>query len=155
MKMIGETSGGSVIVEMNQSDWRFLGQIAAACSGASAAGPAASLPPGIKTKPDKREAAPDAGRRGIAKRRAGAGPAAAPLGKKLAAKKPAAGKRDRNKTCVTCGAKFFDESHTASRRFCGQGKCVRSSQVGKKAPASSPADELAEAKLRAEAERGE
>jgi len=35
MRKIGETSGGTVLMELTKADWVFLGRIAAVCSGAS------------------------------------------------------------------------------------------------------------------------
>jgi predicted nucleic acid-binding Zn ribbon protein len=87
MRKIGETSGGTVILEMNKADWTFLGRIAEVCTG--------SAPTTVVMELNKPDTSAEAFARPVAT-------VAHPKPKAAPAPKAA----HKVKACVVCGKEF-------------------------------------------------
>ena len=103
MKKIGETSGGTTIVEMNKADWAFLGRIAEVCAGVGAAPVDSTVLP------------PDA----VRLQTVAVAQPAKPKATKKAKPVPAAKPSGKTKACVICGKVFAPKT---SEKTCGP-KC--------------------------------
>jgi hypothetical protein len=103
MKKIGETSGGTTIVEMNKADWAFLGRIAEVCAGVGAAPVDSTVLP------------PDA----VRLQTVAVAQPAKPKATKKAKPVPAAKPSGKTKACVICGKAFTPKT---SEKTCGP-KC--------------------------------
>ncbi len=62
----------------------------------------------------------------IARRTAPTGIEPAARTPRRSARKPSRAKNDRNKVCDVCRRKFYDDSKTNTRKWCGAGGCKRS-----------------------------
>ena len=124
MKKIGETSGGTTIVEMNKADWAFLGRIAEVCAGVGAAPVDSTVLP------------PDA----VRLQTVAVAQPAKPKATKKAKPVPAAKPSGKTKACVICGKAFTPKT---SNKTCGP-QCAKENDkrhkqnwYGKKAPAAT------------------
>lgn len=131
MKAVGQTSGGSLLLEINLSEARLLDAMAQALRPLQE--PAAPEPLLVQAAPLQLPPALRASRRShsqkrIAKadRRASAKPHNLPRNK-----------TPRDKTCGICGTAFRDSSRTNTRRFCSA-KCRKSSLDNWKAARRKP-----------------
>lgn len=101
MKLIGQSSGGSYVVEMNRSDWEFMGRIAAVCQAEPVAPVGTARVrefSGAVVEPNiMRDASPAAQRPEVERSER----------KRIAAKKPAATPAaGKTKACKVCGKPF-------------------------------------------------
>jgi len=130
MKTVGVTGSGSVLVEMNVRELRGLKAFADGLAEIAASLPevacgddgVVSIPAKIHPPARKKTTKGTKGTKGTK------------------AEKKGAGKRSRNKKCVTCNRAFFDETKTNCRKFCGPAGCKFDSDVagGRTSPETDP-----------------
>ena len=118
MKLIGQSSGGSYVVEMNRSDWEFMGRLAAACQASPGAQVAQAA---VQTAASPAAQRPEVER---AER------------KRIAAKKPTPQPTGKTKECKVCGKAFTPKT---SAKTCSP-ECAKENDRRSKAKSKNRTD---------------